>query len=82
MNESINKVCWECGVSANVLTCLKLYKAPPLKVAYTQSTWHPSVCDVCEKRKDVTEPRDFFYPNFSLLRKNWILKLRKVGNPD
>lgn len=63
----IYKVCFECGVSANVLTCLKKYKAPPKKLASTVSTYHVNVCDACNQEKEVTEARDFFYPDFELL---------------
>lgn len=66
MNE-INNVCRECGISANVVTCLKLYGKPPKQLAYQISTYHQAKCDWCGKRKQVTEARDFFYPDFSLL---------------
>jgi len=28
------------------------------------STWHNGKCDVCGETKEVTEPRDFGYPEF------------------
>lgn len=65
----ISSVCFECGVSANVLTKLKSFGRPPLKVSHTISTYHIGRCDVCKIKKEVTEARDFFYPDFSLLLK-------------
>ena len=70
-------VCNECGVSANVLTCLKKYKAPPKQLHFELSTYHENICEVCGEKKMVSESRDFFYPDFSLLEKNWILKIKK-----
>ena len=47
-------VCRECGVKAsrNVNNILQV------------STYHTGICGVCGKEKDVTEPRDFLYPDF------------------
>lgn len=78
--EGFNKiygVCYTCGVAANVLTCLKKYKAPPKKLSYEASTYCEGECTVCREIKSVTSERDFYYPDFSLLQKNWILKLKK-----
>lgn len=75
MKNDINQVCYECGVTANVLTCLKRFKAPPKKLCYLVSTYHEGVCDFCKKNMGVVGVRDFYYPDFSLLQKNWILKL-------
>jgi len=61
------KVCSDCGIEANRLTCLKKYGAEPKQKAFTVSTFHKAICDVCGKEKMVTEPRDFFYPDFDLL---------------
>ena len=63
------KVCSSCGIAANVLTCLKKYGTPPLKLACSISTFHEDICDVCGKVNSVTEPRDFFDPDFSLIEK-------------
>lgn len=65
----INKVCSACGITANYLTCLKKYGKPPIKPAFDVSTYHIGVCDVCGHERMVTEPRDFFYPNFDLIIK-------------
>jgi hypothetical protein len=62
-------VCYECGISANVLTCLKKYGNRPLQLAFTVSTYHVGECACCGEEKDVTEQRDFFYPDFSLLER-------------
>lgn len=72
MNKPINLVCYECGVSANVLTALSEYGRPPIKVHRTLSTYHKGKCDNCGDNKEVTEVRDFFYPDFSLLRQKRI----------
>lgn len=73
----INQVCYECGVTANILTCLKKYKAPPKQLVFIASTYSEGKCDLCEENKFITSTRDFYYPDFSLLQKNWILKLKK-----
>lgn len=63
-------VCRECGLEANRLTCLKKYGAEPLKAAFDVSTFHDGVCGACGEKKAVTEPRDYFYPDFTLLNNN------------
>lgn len=69
-NKVIHKVCRECGISANVLTCLKKYGMPPKKLAFDVSTFcDGSECDYCGEKKYTTEVRDFFYPDFKLLAK-------------
>ena len=66
--EPVTGVCRECGISANVLTCLKKFGQRPMQLAFSVSTFHTSTCDVCgSKDVPVTEPRDFFHPDFSLL---------------
>lgn len=65
-----NWVCNKCGREANRLTCLKKYGKEPIKIAFTCSTFHSGECDVCGEKTSVTEPRDFFYPDFTLLNKN------------
>ncbi len=62
-------VCYPCGVSANVLTCLKKYKAPPLQLYYSLSTLHTGTCACCGKVTSLTQQRDFFNPSFDLLLK-------------
>lgn len=64
----IVEVCNECGITANVLTCLKKYKSSPKKLSFNVSTYHKGKCDVCGDFKHVTEARDFFYPDFSLIQ--------------
>jgi len=65
--KDIKTVCAPCGISANVLTCLRKYKRSPKKVAFSVSTYHEGYCDVCGDKTYVTEVRDFFYPDFNLL---------------
>lgn len=69
MKKEINEVCSACGITANYLTCLKKYGRPPLKKAFDISTFHEGKCQVCGKNTLVTEPRDYFYPDFSLIFK-------------
>jgi len=52
-------VCRECGLEASKNTGNK-----PL--AFQLSTYHDGVCGVCGKEKSVTEPRDFWYPDFNI----------------
>jgi len=65
----MNNICNECGILANVLTCLKKYKRPPKQLKFEISTWHMGICDICSEEKYVTEARDFFHPDFTLLIK-------------
>lgn len=74
LNFEVSQVCSPCGVSANVLTCLKKYGRSPKKLTFSTSTFHKGKCDVCNEETSVTEPRDFFYPDFELLFK----KMQKV----
>lgn len=66
--EEVKKACSDCGIKANFYTCMKKYGQPPLKKCFDLSTFHTAICDVCGEEKSVTEPRDFFYPDFSLLK--------------
>lgn len=69
MSEIYN-VCRQCGLAANVLTCLAKYGEMPRQNAFTVSTFHKGQCDVCLRDNiDVTEARDFFYPEFKLINK-------------
>ncbi len=66
----ICNVCDECGISANVLTCLKKYKNRPSQLKFSLSTYHQGECDFCRQKKNgITQVRDFFYPDFELLKK-------------
>ena len=67
MEKEIYNVCDKCGIEANRLTCLKRYGREPLLKKFTISTYHMGKCDVCGKVTGVTEARDFFHPDFSLL---------------
>lgn len=70
LNTTINNVCDDCGLEANRLTCLKKYGAEPLKPKFDTSTYHEGICDFCRQLKLVTETRDFFYPDFNLMKKD------------
>jgi hypothetical protein len=65
--KKINQVCSSCGISANILTCLKKYGKPPKKLCFDVSTYHKGKCDYCGRETNITEVRDFFYPDFSLI---------------
>jgi len=67
-----------CGVSANVLTCLKKFGRSPKELKSQTSTFHDAPCDVCHDMTGVTEVRDFFYPEFDLL----IKKMSKHGHKN
>jgi len=55
-------VCIDCGTKAS--------KAMGnLILSFSVSTFHEGVCGVCGKTKAVTEPRDFFYPDFDIDKK-------------
>lgn len=67
LKSEIRQVCSECGISANVTTCLYKFGMPPKQLAFTVSTYHVGECDWCHEEKPVTEVRDFFYPDFTFL---------------
>ena len=50
-------VCYDCGIKASKGKC------------FSMSTYHKNKCGICGKIKSVTEPRDFFYPDFSTTRR-------------
>ena len=55
-------VCIECGRKASKA----MGNNPP---AFEVSTFHQGTCGVCGEVKSVTEPRDFFYPDFNVEKK-------------
>jgi hypothetical protein len=68
LSSPINQVCSECGIECNRVTCIKKYGAEPLKKCFDISTYHKGICDWCKKEKYITEVRDFFYPDFNLMK--------------
>lgn len=62
-------ICFPCGVTANYLTCLRKYGQAPLRAAFEISTFHTGICGVCGHEAHVTEERDYFYPDFTLIAK-------------
>ena len=68
LDSSINCVCKECGISANVLTCLTKYGKPPKQLCFDVSTYHRGICDYCGEEKYITEVRDFYRPDFKYLK--------------
>jgi len=69
LKTTIHVVCSDCGKRANRATCLKKYGAEPKKEAFDISTLHVGKCDFCGEKKDITQTRDFFYPDFNLIKK-------------
>lgn len=67
--KEINGVCRECGITANVLTCLKEYGKRPAKLCFNISTAMEGKCDYCGKKAGIVSVRDYFYPDFSLIKK-------------
>jgi len=63
----IQTVCDECGIEANRQTCLKKYGKEPKKSKFDFSTYHQGVCDWCRQERAVTQAREFFNPDFSLM---------------
>lgn len=72
--------CYECGISANVLTCIKKYGKPPKKLCFDTSTYNWGECGNCKEVKHVTQPRDFFYPDFTLLSRNFNIRYDHIQN--
>lgn len=69
LKTEIHWVCSDCGIEANRLTCLKKYGREPKKEAFSISTFHKGKCDFCGEIKDITQTRDFFYPDFNLIKR-------------
>lgn len=67
--KEIYGVCRECGIAANVLTCIKRYGKRPDKLCFDVGTSSIGKCDYCGKEGMKTPTRDFFYPEFELLDK-------------
>lgn len=66
----IYNVCYQCGIAANVLTCLAKYGQLPKQLAFSVSTFHKGTCDCCRRTDiQVTETRDYYHPNFKLINK-------------
>lgn len=45
-------VCRPCGIKASK------------GAEFTVSTYHVGICGVCGQKRAVTQPRDFYYPDF------------------
>lgn len=67
-NEYPYKVCFRCGITANVLTCLKRYGKPPLQNKSAISSVWIGECGCCGEETEVTEVRDFYHPDFQLIK--------------
>lgn len=75
-NKSIRVCCRDCGVAASNATYMQKFGAKPMNPSFSVSTYCNGTCDCCGKDKAVTEVRDFFYPDFSLIKK----KKKKESN--
>ena len=69
-------LCNDCGTIANNLTCLKKYQRKADKECFEISTVHLGVCYCCGNKKQVTESRDFFYPDEKAIKliKKYLIK--------
>ena len=80
LKTTIHKVCRECWIEASELTWKKKFpnEKEPERYCFSVSTFRKNTCDFCGEIKSVTETRDFFYPDFNLLKKKqWNLKTNK-----
>ena len=50
-------VCHDCGIAAMTKTDLKKRKS-------FIATYHMGICEVCNEKRAVTEPRDYGHPKF------------------
>lgn len=65
-------VCEFCGIKANYLTQRKKYGKDFDEDKFIPSaegvvTCHQGICDVCGKERLLTNVRNYFYPDFSLI---------------
>lgn len=72
LKSPLRNVCHQCGLAANTLTCLKRYGHLPTKPCFDVSTIHKGKCNFCNRITMVTETRDYFYPDFSGLKRGWL----------
>ncbi len=78
LESKINWVCQECWEEWSRETWKKRNpRKPQPKIQFDLSTWHDNTCDVCWEKKSVTQPRDFFYPDFNLLKNKLWQKHKK-----
>lgn len=75
MEKEINNVCMNCGIAAKTLTCLRIYGNRPNKLCSDISTFYKGFCDCCGEERELTQARDFFYPDFTLLSKKNTMKI-------
>lgn len=62
-------VCHRCGVTANVLTCLKKYGQSPNQLSVVAGTSWRGRCRICGREDSVGSERDYYHPDFSLIEK-------------
>lgn len=67
LDSIINRVCgdcWRAGAESNWI-----------KLEWWAHTFSMGICDFCKKEKYITSVRNFWYPDFNLLKeKKWIDK--------
>lgn len=73
LETTIHNVCSDCWIAASKLTWKKKFPKArkPEKYCFDISTFHKWICDFCKKEKSITQTRDFFYPDFNLLKKDY-----------
>lgn len=58
-----NYLCSDCGITANNMTRIRQFGHRATIEAYSVSTFHTGICDVCGQERRVTELRDYFHPS-------------------
>lgn len=65
-------VCEYCGIEANRLTQKKKYgenfDEERFRLSADIVTCHLGICDICGKEKLVCHVRNFYYPNFNIIK--------------
>ncbi len=69
LKATINIVCSDCWKKANKATQIKKFWEVKYPTSFSVSTFHKNTCDFCKQKKSVTQTRDFFYPDFNLIKK-------------
>lgn len=68
LNTTIKLVCSDCWIKANKATQIKKFWEIKYPTSFSLSTFHNNICDFCKQEKSVTQTRDYFYPDFNLIK--------------
>lgn len=68
LKTTINQVCSDCWIKANEQTQIKKFWEIKYPTKFSVSTFHKWICDFCKEEKSITETRDFYYPDFNLIK--------------